>query len=117
LLWLLAHGTLPILSAAFNTLMPAPCGGVTLTSQVAFNGINVIGTTGAGGIGSFMGISPTPINILGSSVLSNVPITGPYNYGAKWAGKINVTSAGLTSFFTASDDGSMIFIDGQPVVY
>src|SRR5258706_2179083 len=64
-----------------------------------------------------MSNSPTRINILNSNITNNVPQTGPYNYGAKWAGKINFTNAGLTNFFTASDDGSMIFIDGQQVVY
>src|SRR5438874_3222053 len=38
------------------------------------------------------------------------------NIGARWTGKIFVSNAGLTQFFTRSDDGSMIFIDGQQVV-
>ena len=35
---------------------------------------------------------------------------------AQWTGKIFVPSGGLSTFFTRSDDGSMIFIDGQQVV-
>src|SRR5258706_3922303 len=39
------------------------------------------------------------------------------NIGARWTGKIRIDNAGLTTFFTRSDDGSMLFIDGQNVVW
>ncbi|WP_165920171.1 autotransporter domain-containing protein [Chthoniobacter flavus] len=45
----------------------------------------------------------------------------PYNSGAinlevEWTGVFNAQTAGTYSFFTASDDGSMLFIDGNVVV-
>ena len=45
----------------------------------------------------------------------------PYNSGATgfeafYSGKVNITAAGTYTFNTSSDDGSMLFIDGQAVV-
>ena len=38
------------------------------------------------------------------------------NFAVRWTGVINITAAGLVTFFTTSDDGSRLFIDGQLVV-
>ena len=45
----------------------------------------------------------------------------PYNSGnpifqAYWEGYINIPVAGTYTFYTSSDDGSMVFIDGQAIV-
>jgi autotransporter-associated beta strand protein len=45
----------------------------------------------------------------------------PYNAGAsnlevEWKGQFNAQAPGLYTFFTASDDGSVLFIDGNMVV-
>ncbi len=45
----------------------------------------------------------------------------PYNTGnlifqAFWEGYINIPEAGTYTFYTSSDDGSMVFVDGQAVV-
>src|SRR5205814_3299999 len=48
------------------------------------------------------------------------PYTDGSNYflGTRWTGKINITAsqAGAISFFTATDDGSRLWIDGNLVV-
>ena len=38
------------------------------------------------------------------------------NFEARWTGQYYAASAGTYTFFTASDDGSMLFIDGATVV-
>ncbi|MEP6671567.1 MAG: autotransporter-associated beta strand repeat-containing protein [Chthoniobacter sp.] len=45
----------------------------------------------------------------------------PYNSGAtnfevRWTGQYMASTSGTFTFYTASDDGSMLFIDGAPVV-
>ncbi|MCM0593810.1 MAG: CARDB domain-containing protein [Gloeotrichia echinulata DEX184] len=37
-------------------------------------------------------------------------------FGVRWTGKINITTPGNVTFFTASDDGSRLYVDGQLVV-
>eukprot|EP00450_Noctiluca_scintillans_P010731 CAMPEP_0194488180 /NCGR_PEP_ID=MMETSP0253-20130528/8192_1 /TAXON_ID=2966 /ORGANISM="Noctiluca scintillans" /LENGTH=1799 /DNA_ID=CAMNT_0039328509 /DNA_START=26 /DNA_END=5425 /DNA_ORIENTATION=+ len=39
-----------------------------------------------------------------------------YHISAEWTGKFNIKTAGLYEFWTASDDGSRVFIDGSQVV-
>jgi hypothetical protein len=38
------------------------------------------------------------------------------NFGVLWTGVLNVTTGGAYTFSTASDDGSLMYVDGQPVV-
>ncbi|WP_299112218.1 PA14 domain-containing protein, partial [uncultured Winogradskyella sp.] len=38
------------------------------------------------------------------------------NYSIRFTGNINVTTAGLYTFYTSSDDGSKLFIDGTEIV-
>jgi len=38
------------------------------------------------------------------------------NYEVEWNGYINVTSIGVATFASTSDDGSMVFVDGNTVV-
>ena len=38
------------------------------------------------------------------------------NIAVTWSGKVNIATTGSYDFYTRSDDGSMIFIDGVPVV-
>lgn len=42
--------------------------------------------------------------------------TGNANFGALWTGVLNITTGGAYTFNTASDDGSLLYIDGQPTV-
>ena len=46
---------------------------------------------------------------------NSAPTAGD-NIAARWTGKILIPTGGLHTFFTRSDDGSMIFIDGVQVV-
>jgi len=41
---------------------------------------------------------------------------GEDNLGALWRGKIEIMQAGVYSFFTTSDDGSVLFVDGRRIV-
>ena len=43
-------------------------------------------------------------------------ILNPDNIAARWTGNINIPTAGDYIFFTTSDDGSVLLIDGQEVV-
>ncbi|MHA3773695.1 autotransporter-associated beta strand repeat-containing protein [Verrucomicrobiota bacterium sgz303538] len=38
------------------------------------------------------------------------------NFGILWTGILNVANGGAYSFSTTSDDGSLLYVDGQPVV-
>ncbi len=38
------------------------------------------------------------------------------NFIVRYSGEINITTPGVTTFYTTSDDGSMLFVDGQTVV-
>lgn len=42
---------------------------------------------------------------------------GDYNYIWRETGLINVTAAGALTFTSTTDDGSWLYVDGQPVVY
>ncbi len=95
---ILGFDSLPNLNGAMANLMAIPYGAGGLTQTINFGG-NAIGA---------------------NSYASNLPYAfnaGTLNVGTKWAGKINIATAGLTTFFTQSDDGSMLFVDGQQVVY
>ncbi|MCL1921348.1 MAG: PA14 domain-containing protein [Kiritimatiellaeota bacterium] len=42
--------------------------------------------------------------------------SGSVNFAIVWRGKIRITETGLYTFGTKSDDNSMVFIDGKPIV-
>ena len=42
--------------------------------------------------------------------------TGATNFQVEWTGTFHAATAGTYNFATASDDGSMLFLDGNPVV-
>jgi len=42
--------------------------------------------------------------------------TGNANFGVLWTGVLNITTGGSYTFSTASDDGNLLYVDGQPVV-
>jgi autotransporter-associated beta strand protein len=70
----------------------------TYTFATTYNGKTVLdfGTTGTG--------FPPPYN------------TGSPIFQAFWEGYINIPETGTYTFYTSSDDGSMVFIDGQAIV-
>lgn len=43
--------------------------------------------------------------------------SGNPTFGAIWSGSFNATTNGVYTFYTASDDGSMLWIDGTNVVF
>ncbi len=47
---------------------------------------------------------------------TGVAIVDPDNHMGAWSGQFNATESGVHTFWTASDDASMLFIDGQIVV-
>lgn len=73
----------------------------------------------------FGGNSPAP-SLVNTTTTMNFGGNGtgfpsPYNSGASnfegfYSGKVNIGAAGTYTFNTSSDDGSMLFIDGQTVV-
>jgi len=81
--------SLPALLARFGPNSPAPSQVNTATSMN-------FGNNGSG--------FPSPYN------------NGALGFAALYSGKINIATAGTYTFNTSSDDGSMIFIDGQVVV-
>ena len=59
----------------------------------------------------------TPVN---TGLLNNITLTGITNRGTNFAvtydGFISITTAGKYTFYTSSDDGSQLFIDGTLIV-
>ncbi len=81
-----------------------------------------IGTSSAGVVGGFDFGAETPVSSLNNTTI-DFPSTPPSAPGlnttsltAIWTGVLEVTNGGSYSFFTRSDDGSMIYVDGQMVV-
>ena len=66
-------------------------------------------TTGSNTTLNFTG-SPNIFSAQGFSTSNGL------NFQARMSGKINITTAGTYTFGTTSDDGSVVFIDGQPIV-
>ncbi len=50
------------------------------------------------------------------TAFSSQGYNGTGNFIATWTGKVNIATAGVTNFYTTSDDGSMLFVDGNTVV-
>ena len=82
-------------------------------------------TTGVIG-GYDFGLTPTPaatrvdttINFSDFTLAAQRPaaLAASTNFGILWTGVLNVNTGGTYTFSTASDDGSLLYIDGQPVV-
>jgi len=51
-----------------------------------------------------------------AAAFTNQGFTNTLNYQVRLAGKINITTPGVYTFSTTSDDGSVLFIDGTQVV-
>ena len=56
------------------------------------------------------------LNFTGNPPFGNIGVGNTGNYNVAMTGSINIAQAGVYTFSTASDDGSMLFIDGQTVV-
>ena len=71
-------------------------------------------TTNSFAVGSFFDFGSTASN---TCVFPGVYRPGAReNFIARWTGRFYAPAAGTYAFATASDDGSMVFIDGQTVV-
>jgi hypothetical protein len=57
-------------------------------------------------------------NVIDYTLQANRPaaITSPNNLAIVWTATLNVTNADTYNFFTASDDGTLLYIDGVRVV-
>jgi len=101
----LAGGTLqmtPTASTANPGLSGRSFGTSTTTNPDGTTQVNFTGTAASTR-------TDTTVNIAnGSSIASDTAI--------QWIGKLKITNAGNYTFFTNSDDGSRLFIDGQLVV-
>ena len=62
----------------------------------------------------FKGLTAVSTKII--SDLSKLPEHGEDHFGFRWSGLIDVQKAGRYEFFTRSDDGSVLFVDGKLVV-
>jgi predicted esterase len=58
----------------------------------------------------------TPVATGTGSNVSLSPATQSTNYGISWQGHINIEQAGTYTFYTSSDDGSTLYINGTRVV-
>lgn len=63
----------------------------------------------------WMGISEH-INLPNQGSSARWPGGPTGRYGVRWIGTVNIPSAGNWTFFSASDDGSLVFINGTRVV-
>ena len=54
----------------------------------------------------------------GTGTIPNPPIPGfnRDNNGELWTGILNITTGGAYTFFTSSDDGSLLYLDGEQLV-
>ena len=54
----------------------------------------------------------------GTTLILPSPVAGfnAANVTALWTGVLNITAGGTYTFFTGSDDGSLLYVDGQQVV-
>eukprot|EP00971_Amphidinium_carterae_P187231 3716241-Amphidinium_carterae.1 len=60
----------------------------------------------------------TPFEILlgqCSQSFGRTGLTKSDNFGARWSGGIKITKAGVYTFHIGSDDGSLMFVDGEEV--
>ena len=90
---------------------------VVITPRVDF-GTGTDGTQGDGTVldrGGFSSGSVPPWQGLFNDVGETADMDGD-QIGAAWSGKIQITTAGTYTFTTRSDDGSVLFINGQRIV-
>ena len=62
----------------------------------------------------FAGLTPVSTRIVHD--LSKLPEHRDSHFGFRWSGLIEVAETGRYEFYTRSDDGSMLFVDGKLVV-
>jgi hypothetical protein len=93
---------------------PVPNGG----AENAFDSFSptVVGDFNPSGPTIF--VTPVDIGTVGNNTGPSAAFGGnfPTNYGAKFVGVLNITTAGNYTFGTASDDGSMMYVDSIQVV-
>ena len=94
-------GGFPILQRALNQATPATLAAPNAGATVAYSNINFPNTAFG---------TNAPFSTVGYATADNVT--------ARWSGYINIdaTQAGSTTFFTTSDDGSVVYVDGVRVV-
>src|SRR5262249_2314645 len=56
------------------------------------------------------------VNAGGGNAFTSINYTGTVNYGGRFMGQVQINTAGTYTFGTRSDDGTVLFVDGQPVV-
>ena len=98
------YATLASLNAHLNGLTPAVTTMSTTGGKLDFDFSN----DGYGG--------GAPFNIADHPTRAAYGFSNNDNIEARWTGYINVTNAGLAHFEARSDDGTMVFINGTPVV-
>ncbi len=113
-----------------RTVEPGWCGPVTLsggglqfTATAGFSAAyyNVVNN---GYVADFSGLTPVATRVDAtidfpddaSGFEPGVAGLNTTNCGAVWTGQLNVTSGGTYTFQNSSDDGSLLFVDGQQVV-
>jgi hypothetical protein len=61
------------------------------------------------------GVSPQ-VSFNWGSAAPHASLTNDNEYGVRWVGEVLIDRAGAWNFYTVSNDGVRLFIDGQPVI-
>lgn len=95
--------------------IPGGATAATLADLTALNTSILANSTGAAASSALRG---TNFDFTGNGSGFPPPHnTGAQNFVARWTGQFNAETAGAYAFSTESDDGSVLFINGQQVVF